>query len=203
MDNSRRLESAESTTVGKEAMTRRFYTPVRGQERDHAASRAKHDRRVRGRCVADLFAGVGRKFSAEELAHLQDGPRRPVGRGLRGLPAFKHRHLLQRSDRPDVALPGPNAQWWTVAQAYENWISTREPPLFGTEPDARVWALANEAADPATHRVLEIGAGTGATPLPLARRGHPVDVVEMTPKFADIIRSDAERESLDVRIIVA
>jgi hypothetical protein len=33
------------------------------------------------------------------------------------------------------------------------------------------------------------------------RRGQPVDVVEMTPKFADIIRAEAERESLNVRVI--
>ncbi|CKP04718.1 Hypothetical protein ERS024213_01404 [Mycobacterium tuberculosis] len=65
-----------------------------------------------------------------------------------------------------------------------------------------MWALANEAADPTTHRVLEIGAGTERNALALARRGHPVDVVEMTPKFADIIRSDAERDSLDVRVIM-
>ena len=93
------------------------------------------------------------------------------------------------------------AQWWTVEGAYENWIATRQPPLFGTEPDARVWALATEAADPRMHRVLDIGAGTGRNALALARRGHPVDVVELTPKFADMIRSDAERELLNVRVI--
>ena len=64
-----------------------------------------------------------------------------------------------------------------------------------------MWALANEAADPTAHRVLDIGAGTGRNALALARRGHPVDVVELTAKFADMIRSDAERESLDVRVI--
>ena len=52
--------------------------------------------------------------------------------------------------------------------AYEDWISTREPPLFGTEPDARVWALASEAADPSTHPILDIGAGTGRNALALA-----------------------------------
>jgi SAM-dependent methyltransferase len=92
-------------------------------------------------------------------------------------------------------------KWWTVEAAYEEWISTREPPLFGTEPDARVWALANEAADPRTHRILDIGSGTGRNALALARRGHPVDVVEMTATFASMIRSDAQRESLDVRVI--
>jgi protein-L-isoaspartate O-methyltransferase len=76
----------------------------------------------------------------------------------------------------------------------------REPPLLGTEPAARVWTLANETADPATHPVLDIGGETGRNTLALARRGHPVDVVEMTPKFADTIRADADRESLNVRV---
>lgn len=148
-----------------------------------------------------LFAGVGRKFSAEELAHV-----RTV---LEGQLA----EAYSTSPRSTITISfdapmGPTlnylvkAQWWTVEGAYENWISTREPPLFGIEPDARVWALANEAADPRTHRVLEIGAGTGRNALALARRGHPVDVVELTPKFADMIRSDAEKESLDVRVMV-
>lgn len=69
-----------------------------------------------------------------------------------------------------------------------SWVALREPPLFGTEPDARVWALA--ARPPigelpgARHR-----SGTGRNSLALARRGHPVDAVEMTPLFADGIRA--------------
>ena len=59
--------------------------------------------------------------------------------------------------------------------------------------DARVWALANQAPDPTTHRVLDIGGGTGRNTLALARRGHPADVVDMTPKVAELIRADAER----------
>ena len=62
-------------------------------------------------------------------------------------------------------------------------------------------ALAAQAADPRSYRVLDIGAGTGRNALALARRGHSVDVVELTAKFAEMIRSDAARESLDVRVI--
>jgi SAM-dependent methyltransferase len=93
------------------------------------------------------------------------------------------------------------SEWLTVAGDYETWVGTREGALFGTAADARVWALAAEAADPTNYRVLDIGAGTGRNALALARRGHPVDAVEMTPKFAEIIRSEAERESLDVSVI--
>jgi len=88
-----------------------------------------------------------------------------------------------------------------VEGAYENWIGTRKPPLFGTHPDARVTALAAEAADPAAHPVLDIGAGTGRNALALARRGHPVDVVEMTPKFAEMIREEADKNLLSVKVI--
>jgi len=93
------------------------------------------------------------------------------------------------------------AEWRTIEADYDNWVVTRPPPLFGTEPDARVLALACEAADPTAHRVLDIGAGTGRNALALARRGHPVDAVEMTPKFADIMRAEVESESLGVRVI--
>lgn len=89
----------------------------------------------------------------------------------------------------------------TLGGAYDDWVDTREGPLFGTEPDARVWALAAEMADPAAHPVLDVGAGTGRNALALARRGHPVDAVEMSPRFAGIIRAAAARESLPVRVM--
>jgi SAM-dependent methyltransferase len=147
-----------------------------------------------------VFADLGRKFDDENLAH------------LRTVMKNKLSEAFMISNRSSIlisynAAVGPlhykiSAQWSTVAQAYEGWISSREPPLFGTEPDARVWALANEAPDPTKHPVLDIGAGTGRNALALARRGHPVDVVELTPKFAEIIRTEARQEGLDVRIMV-
>jgi protein-L-isoaspartate O-methyltransferase len=82
-----------------------------------------------------------------------------------------------------------------LAEAYAN--SPRSNIVIsrrGRMVDARVWALANQAPDPTTHRVLDIGGGTGRNTVALARRGHPVDVVEMTPKFAELIRDDAQRD---------
>jgi precorrin-6B methylase 2 len=93
------------------------------------------------------------------------------------------------------------AQWSSLEAAYDNWMATRQPPLFGTEPDARVWALATAATDPTDFPILDVGAGTGRNALPLARRGHPVDAVEQAPMFAATIRQEAERESLSVRVI--
>ncbi|RAU90782.1 SAM-dependent methyltransferase [Mycobacterium colombiense] len=93
------------------------------------------------------------------------------------------------------------ADWRTVDADYDQWVQVRPPPLFGTEPDARVLALAAEAADPSAYRVLDVGAGTGRNALALARRGHPVDAVEMTAKFAEVIVADADGESLSVNVI--
>jgi SAM-dependent methyltransferase len=149
---------------------------------------------------ADIFATVGRKFSDDEIAHLRSVLE---GQLASAYSASPRSNIVISYNAPvgSGVQYEVNPRWWTVEQAYENWISTREPPLFGTEPDARVWALANEATDPKAHRILDIGAGTGRNALALARRGHPVDVVEMTPSFAAMIRSDAARESLDVRVI--
>jgi SAM-dependent methyltransferase len=149
---------------------------------------------------ANIFAAVGRRFTTEELAHVKTVLEGQLAEAYAASP----RSTITISF--DAPLGAPlnyhvKGDWWTIEGAYENWIATREPPLFGDEPDARVWALANEAADPARHRVLDIGGGTGRNALALGRRGHPVDVVELTPKFADMIRGDADRESLDIRVV--
>ena len=151
------------------------------------------------RC-ARIFAEAGRPFSEQEQEHL----RTVLAGQLAQAYAQSIRSSIVVSYQAVVAGPlnyQVNTNCWTIEQAYDNWIATREPPLFGTEPDARVWALAAEAADPKNHRILEIGAGTGRNALALARRGHPVDVVEVTKNFADMIARDAGREALDVRVI--
>jgi precorrin-6B methylase 2 len=147
-----------------------------------------------------LFADVGRRFTAEQLARVRTILEDQLAKAYTASP----RSNIAISFNAPIGTKLDyfiKPQLWTVEAAYENWINIYKPPLFGSEPDARVWALAKEAADPKTHRVLDIGAGTGRNALGLARRGHPVDAVESTPKFADMIRADAEREVLDVRVI--
>ena len=148
----------------------------------------------------DTFAAMGVRFSAEDLAQ------------LRGVLAGQLTEAYAASPRSNIVISYESpvglsanyqvrAQWFTVGEAYDNWVSTREPPLFGTEPDARVWDLAAEAIEPAGFPVLDIGAGTGRNSLALARRGHPVDAVEMTVKFAEILTDEARREGLEVQVL--
>lgn len=147
-----------------------------------------------------LFTAVGRPFTTEQLSQVRTVLEGQLVEAYANSPRS---NIVISIDAPVGTLLNYHvkAEWWSVESAYENWISTRKPPLFGTEPDARVWMLANEAPDPTRYRVLDIGGGTGRNTLALARRGHPVDVVEMTSKFAAVIRAEAERESLDVRVI--
>src|ERR1700761_9481872 len=147
-----------------------------------------------------VFAGVGVRFTAEELARLKTVLEGELAVAYEASPRSR---IVISYDCPVGRILNyyVKAEWSTIEDSYDHWVATRQPPLFGTEPDARVWALAGETADPSTHRVLDIGAGTGRNSLALARRGHPVDAVEMTSKFADIIRGEAERQALNVRVV--
>ena len=148
----------------------------------------------------ETFAALGVRYSAEDLAHLREVL---AGQLARAYEASPRSNIVISYESP-VGLTASytvRAQWLTVGEAYDNWVETRQPPLFGTEPDARVWDLATGAADPAGCRVLDIGAGTGRNSLALARRGHPVDAVEMTAKFAEILTEEARRDGLGVRVL--
>ena len=148
----------------------------------------------------NVFAAAGVPYTAEQSAQ------------LRAVLSTELTNAYTASSRSNIVMAfhapfgiGMNcrvtSESVTVGGHYDGWAGSREGALFGTEPDARVWALAGEMPDPAVHPVLDVGAGTGRNALALARRGHPVDAVEMSPKFADIIRGEAERESLQVRVM--
>jgi SAM-dependent methyltransferase len=192
------LKSIDPSTL-REGMARRLYrsSVVTGQISLPAAP-GMIDEYVK--MCDTVFAGVGVRFSADELAQLKTVLEGQLAEAYAASPRSR---IVISYDSPigRVVNYHVRAEWSTIEGTYENWVATRQPPLFGTEPDARVWALACETAYPGSYSVLDIGAGTGRNALALARRGHPVDAVEMTPKFADIIRADAQREGLDVRVI--
>jgi hypothetical protein len=103
-----------------------------------------------------LFAGEGRAFTVEQLGQVRKVPEGQLAEAYANSPRS---NIVLSFDAPFGTMLNYHvkAEWWSVEGAYENWISTREPPLFGTEPDARVWTLATEAANATTHPVLDIG----------------------------------------------
>lgn len=183
----------------REALIRRLYrrSAAQGQIRVPAIP-ALIDEYVR--LCGNVCASLGVWYTAEQSSQLRVVLEGELAKAFKGSP---------RSDIV-IAYEAPfgtgvnfrvKAEWRTIEADYEQWVMFRPPPLFGTEPDARVMALAGESDDPATLRVLDIGAGTGRNAVALARRGHPVDAIEMTPKFADVIRSEARLQSLDIRVV--
>lgn len=147
-----------------------------------------------------VFAAVGRSLSPEQITHLEAILHDQLTQAYE---ASQRSHIVISYEAPvgTVLSYHVSPRSLTIEEAYEGWIANRQSPQVGTVPDARVWALAGQAADPAAFPILDIGAGTGRNALPLARRGHPVDVVEVTEKFTDMIRAEAERDGLDLRVI--
>ncbi|OBK76176.1 bifunctional 2-polyprenyl-6-hydroxyphenol methylase/3-demethylubiquinol 3-O-methyltransferase UbiG [Mycobacterium sp. 1165178.9] len=183
----------------REAMIRRLYRRLsaEGQIRVPAVP-ALIDEYVL--LCGNVCATLGVWYTPEQSAHLRAALEVELAKAFRA------------SHRSDVLISyqapfgeGVNfrvqADWRTVEADYQQWMAIRPPPLFGAEPDARVLALAAEADDPSTYRVLDVGAGTGRNALALARRGHPVDAVELTAKFAEVMVSEAAGESLRVNVI--
>lgn len=146
------------------------------------------------------FRAIGVTFNEGELSHLRGVL---AGELATAFAASPRSEIVITYDSPSGSVVNYHvkAEWNSLEAEYEKWFATREPPFFGSEPDARVWKLAMAALRAETFPILDIGAGTGRNSLPLARRGHPVDAVELTGKFADIIRKESELESVKIRVL--
>jgi SAM-dependent methyltransferase len=93
-----------------------------------------------------------------------------------------------------------NTRPLSIENEYQDWISTRTAPLFGEYPDAKVLDLARLFEAPKDCPLLDVGAGTGRSTLPLARLGHQSDAVEIAPALPKILREDAAKKELNVTV---
>lgn len=147
-----------------------------------------------------LFAALGRKLSDAERQQLRGN----LASQLAAAFAASQRSSITVSYQAKVGgmlnyVIAP--QHAKVEQVYEEWVNTRQPPYFGLHPDAKALDVAQQVLQPNKGRVLDVGAGTGRNAIPLARLGHRVDAVELTPKFAELLGQTARQESLSIRVI--
>lgn len=147
------------------------------------------------------FRSLGRVFSDEELEQMRGMLRGKLDEAFRVSPHSTVLVRYQTDSPPSVGISYAFAAApSTVADEYALWASTRKPPLFGERPDQKVVHLSQGIAAPEATPCLDIGAGTGRNSLPLARRGHPVDALELTPALADLLERDAQRAQCLVRV---
>jgi SAM-dependent methyltransferase len=149
-----------------------------------------------------LFVMLGKPMPEE----VHDGLRKLMAQHLQdGFLAARHSEVVFRYEPSEKSLFGISCTIGTrvksIADEYSTWVETRDPPLFGAHPDAKVMAVAAQLGDPAQALILDVGAGTGRNTLPLARLGYPVDALEVTPVFAEQMRAAAEAEKLSVTVI--
>jgi 2-polyprenyl-3-methyl-5-hydroxy-6-metoxy-1,4-benzoquinol methylase len=154
------------------------------------------------RRLALMFASIGKKFSNEEIAHMRTLLEPRLIDGFRDSPHCRL-HIKWESE-PAPAI-GIDYRVWletgTVQDQYEHWAATKTPPLFGTHPDSKLVDLAATLGDPAQVPILDIGAGTGRNSLPMARKGHATDALEITEAFCKTIGEAAETEGLPLRVV--
>lgn len=138
------------------------------------------------------FAALGRPFNGTELAHLRELLGEKLAEAFRISPHSRVKVTYTTDPYPATTLTYNVAvEASTMEREYKHWVDTREPPLFGAHPDHRVVEGAESLGDPATVRVLDLGAGTGRNAFPLAARGHRVDAVEVSPDLVKVLEQTA------------
>jgi SAM-dependent methyltransferase len=147
------------------------------------------------------WRALGRIFSSEELDYLRKVMREQSEQAFALSPYSRLSVTYETDPLPKTSLTWTvNTRPSSIEAEYAEWVATRTPPLFGEHPDAKVMDLARTLGEPKDCPVLDVGAGTGRNTLPLARLGHQADAVEIAPALAQILRDEAQKESLNVTV---
>lgn len=151
-----------------------------------------------------MFASMGKVFSRAERAALRDMLAPRLKDGFARSPHSRV-HIQWQAEPPPGA--GIDYKVWletsSVEAEYDDWATSRQPPLFGANPDAKLLRVAQGLEHPSRHRVLDVGAGTGRNTMALARTGFTVDALEPTPAFCAALRSAARSERASIEVIQA
>ncbi|MGE5657114.1 MAG: class I SAM-dependent methyltransferase [Actinomycetota bacterium] len=151
--------------------------------------------------IEQLFHALGRPLPPERRGELHQLLAHKLEEGYRASTAARVVLQYQSVHPPQTGLACQlMVVTSSVGEHYQLWVQTREPPLFGTHPDAKLMATAAKLGDPRQVRVLDVGAGTGRNTLPLARLGHRVDAIELAPTFAEQLRLAVQAEQLPVTV---
>lgn len=141
-----------------------------------------------------MFAGLGRAFDAEERQQLRAALSSQLEKGFATSVNSKIIVEYRTEEPPNVGLTyDVTVEAITLEDEYEEWVKSRQPPLFGANPDAKLLSLVHAFGSPEQVAVLDVGAGTGRNTLPLAKAGFRVDAVEIAPALARVLREDLAR----------
>ncbi|NES03264.1 MAG: class I SAM-dependent methyltransferase [Okeania sp. SIO2F4] len=152
--------------------------------------------------VENLFSHLGRPMPAERKLQLRQmmETRLAEGFNISATSMLVIQYELVKPPKKGIACQ-VSIRTPTLGEQYKSWIEKRKPPLFGSHPDARVLATVGEFRKNAALKILDVGGGTGRNALPLARKGHYVDVLELTPVFIEQLQTAIATENLSMNVI--
>lgn len=153
--------------------------------------------------LIELFAGLGYRFNSEERAELRARLQGALDEGFAASAFSKINIRYTSATPPDTGMNYEiEPAVITVEDEYADWTRSRQPPLFGAHPDAKVMSLAHALAAQQSDAiaVLDVGAGTGRNTLPLAKAGFRVDAAELAPALAALLRKDLQNAGVHAQV---
>jgi SAM-dependent methyltransferase len=157
------------------------------------------DHYVQGLCL--IWATLGHPLDSGAREHLRRGLDSKLKEAFAHSPYSRVTVVFGTEPPPKTGLTWSlSITEASIVDEYDEWVKTREPPLFGKLPDCKVMDLAKTLGTPAEVGVLDIGAGTGRNSLPLAREGFRVDAIEFAPALVKALREEIAGERLHVGV---
>lgn len=152
--------------------------------------------------VENLFSHLGRPMPQERQLQLRQMIQRKLAEGFNvsTTSILVIQYELVKPPKKGMACQ-VTVRSPTLGEQYKSWIEKRKPPLFGSHPDAKVLATVAEFGKNTSLKILDVGGGTGRNALALARKGHSVDVLELTPAFIEQLQTAIATENLSMKVV--